>query len=382
VEAAYKQVPVRPADWPLLGFHWRGKWYYERVLPFGLKSSCRLWELYATALQRMMERIVGVSCVVHYVDDFLFVVNTLEAAQRHLTDTLALCASIGLPMAADKTEGPTQWLTFLGIELNTLAMTASLSARRLAEVRQLLLEWEGKEHATCDALESLVGRLQWCTQVIRPARPFLARIRAFMYAHMRIGPGPHKLNNEVREDIRWWSDIAPTWNGISLLYDLEWTQADKLELFTDACKEGLGGVFGDQWIARPWTRVERQRATTPHGVSMPFLELLALVLAAATWGSQWAARRVVFRSDCLPVVMAINQRRSHVPRMHELVRHLTVLAIRDSYDFRCDHIAGVKNVAADALSRGDAMWYVFKAALPNAREHASEIGTLPPFGSM
>jgi len=52
VEAAYKQIPVRPEDWPLLGFKWKGKWYYERVLPFGLRSSCRLWELYATALQR------------------------------------------------------------------------------------------------------------------------------------------------------------------------------------------------------------------------------------------------------------------------------------------------------------------------------------------
>ena len=43
VEAAYKQIPVRREDWPLLGFQWEGKYYYERVLPFGLKSSCRLW---------------------------------------------------------------------------------------------------------------------------------------------------------------------------------------------------------------------------------------------------------------------------------------------------------------------------------------------------
>ena len=28
--------------WPLLGFMWQGKWYYERVFPFGMRSSCRL----------------------------------------------------------------------------------------------------------------------------------------------------------------------------------------------------------------------------------------------------------------------------------------------------------------------------------------------------
>jgi len=39
VEAAYKQIPVRKEDWHLLGFRWQGEFFYERVLPFGLRAS-------------------------------------------------------------------------------------------------------------------------------------------------------------------------------------------------------------------------------------------------------------------------------------------------------------------------------------------------------
>ena len=110
VEAAYKQVPVRREDWPLLGFMWQGKWYYERVLPFGLRSSCRLWELYAAALHFFIHSILpmhGPRRTIHYVDDFLFVVQGEKAiADQLLANTLELCADLGLPMAADKTVGP------------------------------------------------------------------------------------------------------------------------------------------------------------------------------------------------------------------------------------------------------------------------------------
>ena len=99
-----------------------GKYYYERVLPFGLKSSCRLWELYAAALHFFFERVLGIGVVIHYIDDFLFVVQTKCEADRCLRAALRLGKTLGIPMAAEKTEGPTTCLTFLGIELDAARM--------------------------------------------------------------------------------------------------------------------------------------------------------------------------------------------------------------------------------------------------------------------
>ena len=137
VEAAYKQVPVRPQDWHLLGFKWEGKYYYERVLPFGLKSSCRLWELYAAALHFFFSRHCKVPAVVHYIDDFLLVFQSEQQAREGLAKVLMWCRYLGVPMAADKLAGPATCLTFLGIELDTVELRARLPAAKLLELKEL-----------------------------------------------------------------------------------------------------------------------------------------------------------------------------------------------------------------------------------------------------
>jgi hypothetical protein len=50
--------------------------------------------------------MLGIRHVVHYIDDFLFVVKELRTAQEHLRKALGLCTRVGLSMAADmyKTE--------------------------------------------------------------------------------------------------------------------------------------------------------------------------------------------------------------------------------------------------------------------------------------
>ena len=86
-------------------------------------------------------------------------------------------------------------------------------------------------------------------------------------------------------------------------------------------------------------------------VSMPLLELRALVMAAATWGARWAQKKIIFRCDCKPVVDAIRRCSSRRPKMTHLLRHLSTLAIKHGFDFRCEHIDGIANVTADLLSR-------------------------------
>ena len=43
---AYRQLPVDPADYPFLGYSWRNDFYFDIVLPFGLRSTnlCTLRE--------------------------------------------------------------------------------------------------------------------------------------------------------------------------------------------------------------------------------------------------------------------------------------------------------------------------------------------------
>lgn len=391
VEAAFKQVPVRPEDWHLLGFKWLGKYFYERVLPFGLRSSCRLWELYASALHHIFERVMSVAgdpqrafrVVIHYVDDFLFVVRDLELARAVLPVAEGICSILGLPMCAPKREGPTQCLTFLGVELDTVAMEARLPAPKLAELKRLCSEWGDKAAATLTEVQSLHGSLRFACAVVRPGRFQLGRIVAFMSGLLAFEPGRfarHKIPESVRDEVKWWHSFLDRFNGVSVLYEAEWAETPSIELFTDACETGFGGVCGNRWFAGTWSSEQRAASMVSTARSMPFFELYALVAAAKIFGPSWHGKKITFRCDCDPVVQGVEKGRSAKPQLMHLLRQLCEIGCANQFDYRVIHIAGVKNVVADCLSRfGDCAQ--FRALCPNAEEKPEpppQLDLLPP----
>src|SRR5207244_7457659 len=79
VKAAYRCIPVRPEDWPLLGGTWDGKLYFDMALPFGMRSSCGIWECYSTAAEWIAKRVVDLQKrLMHYIDDYLGTVKGKE----------------------------------------------------------------------------------------------------------------------------------------------------------------------------------------------------------------------------------------------------------------------------------------------------------------
>ncbi|HVX01000.1 MAG TPA: reverse transcriptase domain-containing protein, partial [Candidatus Babeliaceae bacterium] len=179
VEAAYKQVPVHPDDRPLLGFKWQGKYYYELVLPFGLKSSGARWELFARALKYFFRHHLGIKLVIVYVDDFLFVVPDEVTGNIQKAAAMKLATELGIPMATDegKNYGPTTCLTFLGIELDTVSREMRLPTAKLLLLQQLLFDWvQNRKYCTIRDLQSLIGKLYWAAKIIRQGRAFLRRL--------------------------------------------------------------------------------------------------------------------------------------------------------------------------------------------------------------
>ena len=51
IENAFRNIPVHPSAYPLLGMYWNGQYFYDKVLPFGLSTSCKIFESFSTALQ-------------------------------------------------------------------------------------------------------------------------------------------------------------------------------------------------------------------------------------------------------------------------------------------------------------------------------------------
>jgi len=36
IKSAFRNIPVHPSDWELLGMKWNGLHYFDSVIPFGL----------------------------------------------------------------------------------------------------------------------------------------------------------------------------------------------------------------------------------------------------------------------------------------------------------------------------------------------------------
>ena len=203
IKSAYRIIPVHPADRLLLGMEWQGNIFIDTRLPFGLRSVPLIFTAIADTLEWVVKQ-QGVQYLYHYLDDFITCgpPGTSEC-QLNMHKLLGCCSQLGIPIAQDKTEGPTTCLAFLGIEVDTQAMELRLPAQKLARVRHTVSEWLGRKAARRRELESLVVTLQHATKVVRPGRRFVRRLIQVMSS---VKGRDHfvRLGADVRSDLMWW----------------------------------------------------------------------------------------------------------------------------------------------------------------------------------
>ena len=196
VESAYRLVPVHPLDRPLQAVEWAGALYVDPMMPFGLRSAPKIFNALANGLEWHL-RWLGVRHMFHYLDDFLVTgppgSPECAAALKSLDVTFA---SLGVPLAEHKRDGPTTCLTYLGIEVDTVAGQLHLPAEKLERLRTLLQEWGNRKVCQWRELESLIGVLSHAAKVVRSGRTFLRRMLDLLHGvpMHRLRPHPIRLN--------------------------------------------------------------------------------------------------------------------------------------------------------------------------------------------
>ena len=113
----------------------------------------------------------------NYLDDYFFANATKKGCQSDLDTFLTFCKELGVPISVDKTEGPANCITFLGIEIDTINMTIRLPEEKLTKLKTLLHLWGSRKKCTKWELLSLVGLLSFACKEVKPERIFLRRLR-------------------------------------------------------------------------------------------------------------------------------------------------------------------------------------------------------------
>ncbi len=364
VSGAFRTVPVHPDDRRLLGMRWKGKTYVDKVLPFGLRSAPKLYNSIADGLLWILVNVDDVDGI-HYLDDFLLF-GPPDPAQcgASLHRALTRCELLGVPVAPTKTEGPSTALTFLGIHMDTVSMTLSLPGEKLSRLMDMIHEWSTKSSCTKRELLSIIGYLQHACCVIKPGRPFLRRMidlsKGVRALHHRV-----RLNAGFRSDLKWWGCFLPMWNGHCPMVSVV-KQVPQAVLTSDASGSWGCGAFTS---SGKWFQLRLPESW--DDVHITAKELLPIVLAAALWGHIWRGTTVCCKCDNAAVVAIVNSGRSKMDRAMHLMRCLSFFLARWNMSFVCEHLPGVENGAADALSRDSLS--MFQSLIPEAAREPTPI---------
>ena len=375
---AFRNLGVILADLPLLGFTLDGKYYLNSSVPFGAASSCLIFERVATVLQWIVTSETGWRWISHYLDDFPMLAKTREGLQEQIEKYLALMKRIGMPVAEDKTLGPTQLLEYLGLLLNLLDLTLQIPedkrVKNIEKIDTVIKVFRERSKLTCKEIQKVAGSLNFICAAIPAGKVFLADLYKLLRAPdgSKRKQGHHRrISRPVYEDMLVFRTFLvecsqERFRSIPfLIKDKRFNE--ELQLFADSAGAkglGFGCVYGPRWAYGKWSDTDLFQFITPN---IALLELLAIVMATELWVKHLQGQAIVLRSDNTATVASINSMKSEIPAAQQLLKHMSLNCLHHQIFFKAVHIEGSRNILSDLLSRGKLE--EFRVAHPTAQPH-------------
>ena len=112
------------------------------------------------------------------------------------------CKRVGLLVEPEKDEGPATTLSFVSIELDSVAMKVRLPLEKLQRLKEALQMWRGRNVCKKRELLSLIGLLQHACKVVRAGRSLLRRLIDLSTVPKHLDHYV-RLNSEATSDIKW-----------------------------------------------------------------------------------------------------------------------------------------------------------------------------------
>lgn len=337
VSRAYKNFRSDPLDWPLLSFCWRDVFYCDVSMPFGARASSCHMQRVANAIVRMLKDRGVIAKM--YIDDLILVSPSKEKAERDLAIAQALLQELGLPEATDKVQRPSTEVTWLGVNIDSVSMTISVPHEKLEEIRSCVVKARRLKSMSKKHLQSVIGKVIHVAKCIRPARLFVSRLlealRGMKKKYLRVSA-------EMRADLLWFEEFSSQWNGVGLIS----SSPPDIDVYVDASGSGIGGTDG---------RAAYGGQISPVGDpanNISELEAVNLAVALQTFLSHAdAGRHIRVFCDNMASVEVFTTGRGRNPIILECARSIWMLQALLGVEITYEHIPGVDNVFADALSR-------------------------------
>ncbi|XP_051973615.1 uncharacterized protein LOC127636872 [Xyrauchen texanus] len=155
---AYFHVSILPGHRPFLRFAFDGQSFQYKVLPFGLSLSPRVFTKVAEAALAPL-RVAGIR-ILNYLDDWLILAHSRELLCTHSDQVLRHLSRLGLQVNWEKSKlTPVQSISFLGLELDSVSMTARLTSERAQSVLDCLASFKPGTVVPLKLFQRLLGHM-------------------------------------------------------------------------------------------------------------------------------------------------------------------------------------------------------------------------------
>lgn len=343
LKRAYRQIPIDPGDINFVGFHWKNHIFVDRVLSMGLRSSAHICQRVTSSVVYMMKQ--SGYLLLNYLDDFAGAEKSEDA--NVVFDLLGrLLDSCGLEESVEKASSPSTVMTFLGVKFDTSELTISVTTERVEEILLLVKTWLNLLVATVKQLQSLLGKLHFVSNCVRPGRLFVSRLLTWLRS-LPDDKCDHIIPLYIRKDLFWWYHFLKSYNGVSMMALEDWSQPDEI-LETDATLSGCGGWFLEK---REFFHVQFPSFLMDLNLHINQFELIALMICVKVWSVHFVNRKILVRCDNQSTVLVLNSGCTRDAYMQCCLREILFYAAKYNFEIKAVHFPGVENRTADILSR-------------------------------
>ena len=343
IAEAFRQIPLHPSDYPLMGFKLDNLYFFDKCLPMGCRSACAIFETFSDSLLFILRQHFNITSAVKVLDDFLFLAPTFDEAQNMLDSFLSLASLINLPIAAHKTEGPSRSLDFLGLLLDTDEMVCKLPPDKLSNYSSLVNSFLSRSSCSLRELRELTGKLAFASAVIDPGRTFLRRLYNAQIGHSNPS-ATISISPSIKDDLLLWQSFLSAFNGKTLFKHIPSFNPITAQFGSDSSKSGYGATFHPFYLLGTfpdsWTQLDIQT-----------LELYPIFLLLHIFKSSLRGKRMLIYCDNLPLVHNINSLTSKNPRVMSFLRSIVLTLMKYNISFLAAYIPSIDNTICDLLSR-------------------------------
>ena len=363
---AFFLLPNHPSERRYFCVEFGGKIYVMLRTTQGSRGAPLTWARLAALITRLTMSVIGIThnLVSTYVDDPIIVsVGSRLQRRRTFATVLLLWCALQLPLSLNKAVIGAK-VTWTSAEFSPMRsmLTVRVKQAIVDDTAELVHRFLRCNYVRVKELRSFTGKVNHIASLVILVRPFLSELYAALYS--QAAKTGFVWTRQMTHTLIWIAALLAEGNFcLERRFTLEAFQGigTSVVMCLDASPWGLGGYLVEDdkivaYFSAPIGEVEQRLLSIEVAdcSCQQTVEALAVLVALRCWKDRWKGKPILLRvkSDSISALVLTLNLKTRGKGAGIVARELALDVAASEYaPHVAEHIPGVENVLADALSR-------------------------------